>query len=203
MRAFHLLTAGLAFAAALPAAAEVGDDDKLPAITAYIYETTPRKPGPDFIGTLRVPGGYKVGVFAAGLGNARFLTVAPNGDVYANRNAEGDVIRLRDADGNGVADGPPEVVANRAGLLGMTVRGDRMYLATASELFVADLRPDGGVGPLTRLIKDLPSAGQHYTRHMKFGPDGMLYLGIGSTCNVCSESSPESAAILRLTPAGK
>ena len=197
------LMAGLALAAAPPAVAEVGDDDKLPPITAYIFETTPRKPGPDFAASLRVPAGYKVGVFATGLGNARFISVAPNGDIYVNRNAEGDVIRLRDADGNGVADGPPEVVANRAGLLGMVVHGDRMYLATAAALFVADLRPDGSVGPATRLIKDLPSAGQHYTRHMKFGPDGMLYLGIGSTCNTCNESSPESASILRLSPDGK
>lgn len=198
----------LPFAAALasgaaPAAAQVGDDDKPPAITAYIYETTPRKPGPEFVRSLRVPAGYRVSVFASGLGNSRFLDVAPNGDVYVNRNAQADVIRLRDADGDGVADGPPVVVARRSGLLGMTVHEGRMYLATASELFAADVAADGSVGPLTRLAKDLPSAGQHYTRHMKFGPDGMLYLGIGSTCNTCTESSPENAAVLRITPDGK
>lgn len=203
MNARHVLTAALAVAAASPALAEVGDDDKLPPITAYIYETTPRKPGPDFVRSLRVPTGYKVNVFATGLGNARLIDIAPNGDVFVNRNGQGDVIRLRDADGDGVADAPPEVVANRSGLLGATVHEGRLYAATAGELFVADLAPDGSVGPLVRLIKDLPSAGQHYTRHMKFGPDGMLYLGIGSTCNTCSESSPESATILRISPDGK
>ena len=37
MRTLYCLAASLAFAMALPAAAEVGDDDKLPAITAYIH----------------------------------------------------------------------------------------------------------------------------------------------------------------------
>ena len=183
-------------------AQQSGDDDKPPAITAYIYETTPRKPSTDFVRSLRVAPGYRVSVFASGLANARFLSVAPNGDVYVNRNSQADVIRLRDANRDGVADGPPEVVARHAGLLGMKVHGGRMYLATARELFVADLAADGTVGPERRLIKDLPDAGQHYTRHMQVGPDSMLYLGIGSTCNTCTESSPESAAILRISPDG-
>lgn len=203
MRVSFLLPAILVLATAWPTTAQVGDDDKLPAITTYVYETTPRKPGPDFVRSLRVPPGYKINVFASALGNSRFIAVAANGDVYVNRNTQGDVIRLRDANNDGSADGPPEVVARRSGLLGMTVHEGRLYAATAAELFVGDLRPDGNIGPLTRLIKDLPSAGQHYTRHMKFGPDGMLYLGIGSTCNACSESSPESAAVLRIAPDGK
>ena len=192
-----------AFGAARPAAAQTtGDDDKLPPITTYVYETTPRKPGPDFVRTLRVAPGYRVGVFAAGVGNARFLSVAPNGDVYVSREREGDVVRLRDADGDGVADGPPATVVRRAGLLGVTAHEGRLYFATAGELFAADLRADGTAGPVTRLVKDLPNAGQHHTRHMLFGPDGMLYLGIGSTCNACAESSPESATILRVSPDG-
>jgi Raf kinase inhibitor-like YbhB/YbcL family protein len=189
--------------AAHPAHAQTkGDDDKPPAITSYVYETTPRAPGPDFVRSLKVAPGYRVSVFASGLANARFLALAPNGDVYVNRNSQADVIRLRDADRDGVADGPPVVVARHPGLLGMTVHEGKLYLGTARELFVAELRADGTVGPETRIIKDLPDAGQHYTRHMSFGPDGMLYLGIGSTCNTCTESSPESATILRIAPDG-
>ncbi|HEX5657441.1 MAG TPA: YbhB/YbcL family Raf kinase inhibitor-like protein, partial [Polyangiales bacterium] len=40
-------------------------------------------------------------------------------------------------------------------------------------------------------------------RTLAFGPDGMLYISVGSTCNACNESSPESATMLRVSPDGK
>ena len=195
-----------ALALALPCVAHaqpVGDDDKLPTIQAHIYETTPRKPDAGFVSRLRVAPGYRVNVFAEGLKNSRFISVAANGDVYVNRNSQADVIRLRDRNGDGVADGPPEVVARRAGLLGVLAHENKLYLATATELWAADIGADGRVAEPQRLIKDLPGAGQHYTRHMEWGPDGWIYMGVGSTCNTCTESSPENASILRIRPDGK
>ena len=38
---------------------------------------------------------------------------------------------------------------------------------------------------------------------MAFGPDGMLYISVGSTCNACNESNAENATVLRATPDGK
>ena len=203
MRSAWLSAAALLALASPCAAQPVGDDDKLPTIQAHIYETTPLKPPPGFAARLKVPAGYRVNVFAQGLKNSRFISVAVNGDLYVNRNSQADVIRLRDRNGDGVADGPPEVVARRAGLLGALVHDDKLYLATASELWVADIAADGAVGEPRRLIKDLPGAGQHYTRHMEWGPDGWIYMGVGSTCNTCTESSPENATILRIRPDGK
>ena len=110
---------------------------------------------------------------------------------------------LRDANGDGRADGAPKVVANRAGAHGLAIKDGKLYLATVKEVFVADIRPDGTLGPLTMLIGDLPDAGQHPNRTMAFGPDGMLYISVGSTCNACNESNPENATMLRATPDGK
>ncbi len=53
------------------------------------------------------------------------------------------------------------------------------------------------------IIGDLPDAGQHPNPTLAFGPDGMLYISAGSTCNVCNESNPENATLLRATPDGK
>lgn len=50
------------------------------------------------------------------------------------------------------------------------------------------------------LIGDLPDAGQQANRTLAFGPDGMLHISIGSTCNACSENKPENATPLRATP---
>ena len=56
---------------------------------------------------------------------------------------------------------------------------------------------------MTMLVGDLPDAGQHPNRTIAFGPDGMLYISVGSTCNACNESNPENATLLRASPDGK
>jgi Raf kinase inhibitor-like YbhB/YbcL family protein len=113
------------------------------------------------------------------------------------------VLLLRDTDGDGRADGAPITVASRAGAHGLAIRDNKLYLVTVKELFVADIQADGRLGALTMLIGDLPDSGQHPNRTIAFGPDGMLYLSVGSTCNVCNESNPENATLLRITPDGK
>jgi Raf kinase inhibitor-like YbhB/YbcL family protein len=154
------------------------------------------------IAGIKAPPGFTVTPFATGLKNARIIAVAPNGNVYVSRRDQGDVVLLRDADGDGRADGAPEIVVSRAGAHGLAIRDDKLYLVTVKELFVADIRPDGRLGPLKMLTGDLPDAGQHANRTLAFGPDGMLYLSVGSTCNVCNENNPENATILRITPDG-
>lgn len=152
---------------------------------------------------LKAPEGFAVTVFASGLKNARIITVNKDGTVYISRRDQGDVVMLKDSDGDGKADGAPVVVANRAGAHGIAIHENKFYLVTVKELFVADIMDDGRLGPLKLLTGDLPDGGQHLNRSMAFGPDGMLYLSAGSTCNACNESSPESATLLRLTPDGK
>jgi Raf kinase inhibitor-like YbhB/YbcL family protein len=141
--------------------------------------------------------------FAKGLKNARILAVATDGTVYLSRRDQGDVLMLKDVDGDGKADGPPVTVANRPGAHGIAVHAGKFYLVTVKELLVADILADGRLGELTLLAGDLPDAGQHANRTIAWGPDDMLYISVGSTCNVCNESNPENATILRVSPDGK
>ena len=39
--------------------------------------------------------------------------------------------------------------------------------------------------------------GQHRARTIAVGPDNLLYMGVGSTCNACDETNPENATLLR------
>jgi Raf kinase inhibitor-like YbhB/YbcL family protein len=74
---------------------------------------------------------------------------------------------------------------------------------TAKEVFRAPLQPDGGIGGVETLIDDLPDAGQHLNRTLAVGPDKMLYISAGSTCNACDESSQENATLIRASLDGK
>ncbi|SEP80944.1 Raf kinase inhibitor-like protein, YbhB/YbcL family [Devosia sp. YR412] len=158
---------------------------------------------------IKVPEGFMVEVVGRDLGNTRML--ATHGEhVYATRRTEADVIRLNDADGDGKydADGDGKyedftIVAARPGMHGLAFHGDTAYLATVNEVYTAPVNEDGSFGELTRIIDDLPDGGQHANRTLAIGPDEMLYITIGSTCNECIETNPESATILRASLDGK
>lgn len=152
-------------------------------------------------GLIQAPEGVKVQVFARDLVNPRMLAVSPAGHLYATRRSVGDVVLLKDADGDGRADAV-QTVTSRAGMHGIAFHGDRVWLATVNDVYVADVRADGSFGPLERIINDLPDGGQHPNRTLAIGPDGMLYISAGSTCNACAETNPESATMLRAKPDG-
>jgi putative membrane-bound dehydrogenase-like protein len=46
------------------------------------------------------------------------------------------------------------------------------------------------------LVDDLPFD-KHQNDNLEFGPDGWLYIGVGSTCDACEDPDPRSASILR------
>ncbi|HKU91649.1 MAG TPA: YbhB/YbcL family Raf kinase inhibitor-like protein [Steroidobacteraceae bacterium] len=174
----------------VPISTHVWKPDKVPADEAHIAQ-------------LEVPSGFTVNVFARDLKNARILAVAPNGNVYVSRRDQGDVLLLTDTNGDGKADGAPRAVVHRSGAHGIAIHDGTFYLVTVKELFSGPLNSDGTIGPLKLLTGDLPDAGQHANRTLAFGPDGMIYLSVGSTCNACNESNPENATLLRVTPDGK
>lgn len=182
--------------------AQQGDGTKLD-IPISIFKPAKVEATAQRIAGLKAPPGFAISVFADGLKNARILAVAPNGTVYVSRRDQGDVLMLRDANGDGRADAPPVSVASRAGMHGLAVHDGKLYMATVKEIFVADILPNGRLGTPKMIIDDLPDAGQHPNRTIAFGPDGMLYISVGSTCNACNENNPENATILRASPDGK
>ncbi len=151
---------------------------------------------------LRLPAGFQINVFAQDLEEPRGMRVAENGSVYVAEREEGRVRLLRDTNGDGRAD-VSRVVAEElgeglSGVHGLAVRGNRLYMVTEQELYSAPIQPDGSLGQRTRHIDDIPAGGQHPNRTMEFGPDGMLYLSIGSTCNACPEPIDEHATLVRI-----
>ncbi|MGM8228340.1 YbhB/YbcL family Raf kinase inhibitor-like protein [Cellvibrio sp. ARAG 10.3] len=150
---------------------------------------------------IRVPRGFEVSVFASDLINPRMMAVAQNGDIYVTRRSVGDVIMLRDTDGDGNAD-EQRVVANRPDMHGIAIKGTDVYLATVNDIYRTAIQPDGSFAPLDHIVDDLPDGGQHPNRTLVVGPDGKVYVSVGSTCNACDETNPESATLLQMEPDG-
>jgi glucose/arabinose dehydrogenase len=194
-----------AFVVALVAGAASVANQTKPAnvqVIGHVLEPAKLPPTEDTTARLQVPSGFRVSRFADGLGKPRMLAVSPAGHVYVTRRETGDVLLLHDADGDGRAD-VRHVVARRPQVHGIALSDSRAYLATVKEVFVADIASDGRFGEPRRIIDDLPDGGQHPNRTLAIGPDGMLYVSVGSTCNACPETNPEHATLLRARPDGR
>jgi glucose/arabinose dehydrogenase len=154
---------------------------------------------------LRLPPGFLINVFAQDLENPRGMVAAENGNVYVAEREAGRVRLLRDTNGDGRADVSRVVRGGLGegmeGVHGLAIRGNRLYMVRVNELYSAPIQPDGGLGEPTLHIDDIPDGGQHPNRTMKWGPDGMLYLSVGSQTNGVPEPDEETATMLRINPA--
>lgn len=147
---------------------------------------------------LSLPPGFSVNVFARDLGGVRVLAAAPDGTVYASVPSAGRILRLRDADGNGRADEVAPILQGYPGVHGLALGNGTLFFATPTTVYGAPLGADGTPGTPRVITDGLPSGGNHQAPGLGLGPDGRLYLTLGSTCNACEEASQERAAMLVL-----
>ncbi|MCV0383194.1 MAG: PQQ-dependent sugar dehydrogenase [Erythrobacter sp.] len=170
-------------------------------ITGHVLKPVPLAWSQERMDRLALPAGFSIDVFARDLGNARMMKVAEDGALYLTRRKEGDVLMLRDTDGDGMAD-QQQAVAQKEQMHGIEIAGDTAYLITVAELFRAPIAADGTFGPLELIAGDFPEGGQHSNRMVVMGPDDRLYVSVGSTCNACAETNDENATIVSLAPDG-
>jgi glucose/arabinose dehydrogenase len=171
------------------------------AINSHVYNPQKIIPADQQIGSLKLPAGFKVNVFARNLGKPRVIKVSDSNHIYVSDREAGKVTLISDTDGDGVAENF-KVVAQRPKLHGIAIAETKMYLITVNDVYVTDIAKDGSLGELKRIIKDLPDGGQHQNRTVEIGPDKQLYISCGSTANATDETSPESATLVRSTPDG-
>jgi glucose/arabinose dehydrogenase len=151
---------------------------------------------PELMARLRAPAGFVVRPFAEGMGQARML-VARGDHVYVTRPDPGDVVRLTDSDGDGSADARATVATGLPLVHGIAFRGDQVYLATDTQVLLADVDAAGAFGTPAVIIDDLPDGGQHPRRTLGVSPEDELFISVGSSCDACEESNEEHATMLR------
>ena len=154
---------------------------------------------------LVVPEGFSVAEYASGLPNARFLRFTPTGDLLVSQPRAGHVSLLeRDANADGRADGTRVLIGDLNRPHGLELHDGSLYIAEMDA--IGRVRFDAAarrlLGEYERIATGLPSGGNHWSRTVRIGPDGMLYVSVGSSCNVCEERDPRRAAILRFQADG-
>jgi glucose/arabinose dehydrogenase len=179
--------------------------------------------------------GLQVQAFAKGLDHPRWLYRLSNGDVLvAETNSpprEGGGITgwfmklfmgragagvpsanritlLRDANGDGVADGRSVLLTGLNSPFGMAVLGDRLYVANTDALVRYPFRVgQTRITAAPETVVALPGSGNHWARNVVAAPDGKsLYVSVGSASNIAEnglEIEKNRAAIWQVDPVKK
>ncbi|NJN50612.1 MAG: oxidoreductase [Gammaproteobacteria bacterium] len=156
--------------------------------------------------SLEVPAGYSISLFASDVPDARMLRVTAAGDVLVVSTRRGEITWLgADRDGDGVADARRVLLTDLDGPNGIDIADGFLYIAENRRVVrVAFDAATGTVDGAPQVIIDnLPTGGNHWRKPIRFGPDGLLYMVIGSTCNVCIEADERRATMLRYTKNGE
>ena len=151
-------------------------------------------------GPLKLPAGFKISILAKDLPGARVIIFDAAGNMWLSQTRLGQVAKLTLAAGR-VAEQKTVFsgLKNPHGLAFDPKDNNLLFIAEENQITKADLSRPGA--PRQKII-DLPRGGNHFTRTLGFGPDGRLYVSIGSTCNVCYETDPRYAAIYSLKKDG-
>jgi glucose/arabinose dehydrogenase len=139
------------------------------------------------------------------------MTLTPEGDVLAVESRGNRIVRLRDADKDGVAE-IREVFADESNGLnlpfGMAFTDTHFYVGNTNG--VRRYPYSRGQGRLTGKgseVTSLPGLGynQHWTRNVRVAPDGKrLFVTVGSESNVSVEESPRaSVLVMQLDGSGR
>lgn len=165
-------------------------------ITGYVFKPALVPATEARILQLGVPEGFTVQKFADNLGKPRIMVANDKGQLYFSDREAGTVTLLEDTDSDGLAD-RIEVVADIEQAHGLAIHNSKLYIVAVKEIYSAVIQQDGTLGELNILYTALPDGGQHPNRTIAFGPDGKMYVSVGSTCNACPEPNPMHATMLQ------
>jgi glucose/arabinose dehydrogenase len=152
----------------------------------------------------KAPDGFVVSVFAARVPHARWMTVAPNGDVFLAESDAGKVVVLRPSpDGTHAA----KIATYASGFdraHGLAIRNGALYVADVKSIW--RLRyVDGtlqGPGKRRHIADTTPARGVgHFTRDIVFDSKGDLFLTVGSHENLGEDALPY-ASVQKVNPDG-
>jgi glucose/arabinose dehydrogenase len=158
--------------------------------------------------SLMLPEGFTATVVASGLSAPRFMVFDRDGSLLVADQDAGAVYRYGPNPETAFdpSGGTPEpLIADLDGPSSLTFFDIEdttyLYVGEESQITRFPYGAGGEVGEVEVVVPDLPTGG-HRTRTVAFGEDGMLYVSIGSSCNICDEDDERRATVMRYNADG-
>lgn len=177
----------------------------VPVMNALLGWGTRVTPEDELRQRLELPDGYQINIYADNIAQARLMRWTQGGDLLVSTPRSGEIkLIARDANGDGRADSIRVLVSDLNRPHGLELYDGWLYIAETDA--IARIRFDEATGAVSggieRILTGLPAGGNHWSRTLHLGPDGNMYVSVGSSCNACIENDPRRAALLRFNPDG-
>lgn len=155
------------------------------------------------VGSLRVPQGLKVELWAHGAPGARMMAESENGTVFVGTRTIGRVYAISEEGGQRRV---RTLVQQLPQPNGVVVRDGNLYVVAINRVLRFDgiegkLDNPGQPADLTSAF-DLPTETHHGWKFLGFSPEGRLTMNIGVPCNVCEFDRDRFALIVSFRPDG-
>jgi glucose/arabinose dehydrogenase len=136
------------------------------------------------VAKLKVPKGFKLEVYASGVGNARSMRQGDKGTVFVGSRLLDKVYAITEKGGK------REVKVIATGLYrpnGIAFHKGTLYIAELSQISKIEKIEDNLESPPkpTVIYSDLPKDEAHGWKFLAVGPDEKLYFQVGAPCNIC------------------
>ncbi len=154
---------------------------------------------------IKLPDGFSMGIYASEVPDARVLRFTEHGDLLvANPSLDQVMVLGRYANGDGKADSSRMLIGGLNGPNGLDFYEDWLYIAETDAIGRVKFDHLAGEirGEYERIVQGLPASGNHWRKTLRFGPDNLMYVAMGSSCNVCIEEDERRAAMVRYQPDG-
>jgi glucose/arabinose dehydrogenase len=152
------------------------------------------------LGLVKLPPGFEISLYAAGIPNARSMVMSPSGTLFVGTRKAGRIYAVLDRDGDFRAD---ETVTLADGLNmpnGVAFRDGSLYVAEVNRILRYDqIEQNLRSVPKPVIVNDsFPRDEHHGWKYIAIGPDGMLYVPVGAPCNICEKDDPRYSTIMRM-----
>ena len=140
------------------------------------------------LNTLKLPPGFRIELWAAGMPGIRAMSRAESGKIYAGTRGIGRVYEITDNGGQRTS----RVLVDKLNQPAVTYHNGALYVMAIDKV----LRYDGidrnpAVQPVDLTARfNLPPEQHHNWKYIRFGPDGKMYVPFGAPCNICQVGQP-------------
>lgn len=161
---------------------------------------------------IKLPPGFSIALYADNLPNARSLALGEKGTVFVSTRNDKNVYAVVDKNGDFRADerhivytigapidGKEQVMPN-----GVAFRGGSLYIATVTTIVRLDDIESHLADPPKPVVinNDFPAGKTHGWKFIAFGPDGKLYVPIGTPCDNCEPDGDLFGTMTRINADG-
>jgi glucose/arabinose dehydrogenase len=145
---------------------------------------------------LKAPKGFKIELYAAGVGNARTLRQGDKGTVFVGSRLLDKVYAIVD---RGEKREVKPIYSGLSRPNGLAFKDGVLYIAELSRISKVEKIEDNLDNPPKPVViyDDLPKDEAHGWKFLTIGPDDKLYFQVGAPCNICMPS-PAHAQIRRI-----